>query len=326
MNNIRQNQTSSMSEIFINFLSFILLGIVAASVGILYFQIINKYFPDVLSTTYQNYRASSYNPSVINYSIASLFIGFPIFLWAMWFWFKSFRNFPEKIESKLSKWLTYIVLLIAGGTIIGDLITVIYNFLQGEYGARFLMKALTILVIAGLVFCFYFLERKKIQYKKEISSGLFWFVGGAAGFLAILAIVLGFIAGGTPFEARLRTFDKARTQDLQGLSSCIGNFAYDNKRLPRDLSELKNNARYSYCAVRISDPETNKNYKYSIISQDKFELCGEFALSNLDEFMNIDYYGKWEKHDKGQLCEEQTVTFFEERSLPLEKTAPLPAR
>ncbi|MDZ7586397.1 MAG: DUF5671 domain-containing protein [Patescibacteria group bacterium] len=208
---------SSMPEIFVNFLSFALLGIVATSVGVIFFQVINKYFPDILSATYRNYQLSSFSVSAIQYAIASLIISFPIYIWALWFWFRSFFDDTgvAKTESKLSKWLTYIVLLAAGGTIIGDLITVIYNFLQGEYSARFLLKALTIVVIAVIVFGFYFLERKKIQYKQKVSSGLFWFVGSMTGFLVILAIILCFIAGGTPGEARLRKFDSQRASDLQ---------------------------------------------------------------------------------------------------------------
>lgn len=326
MDELNKQQTNSMAEIFVNFLSFILLGIIATSAGILYFQVINKYFPDILSATYQNYQASSYNPSVISYAIASLVIGFPIFLWALWFWFRSFSDGTmEKIESRLSKWLTYIVLLVAGGTIIGDLITVIYNFLQGEYSSRFFLKALTILVIAGLIFGFYFLERRKIQYKKEIPYNFLRFFGIFSGALVILAIILGFIAGGTPFEARQRNFDLQRTNDLQQLSSCVGNFAYENEHLPKDLNELRSNARYDYCAAITGDPEAKMDYQYKVISKTEFELCGQFTLSNLSEFQNVGYYGKWQKHDKGQMCETQTVTFGKQ-PLPLEKPASLPIR
>ncbi len=307
----RPEVKNSMVEIFVNFFSFLLLGIIATAVGFLYFQVINKYFPDVLSGTYSNSVKGGFSASIINYSIAALIVGFPIYLWTVWFWFRGFSSSisgAEKVESRLSKWLTYIVLLIASGMIIGDLITVIYNFLQGEYGARFLLKALTILIIAGLVFGFYFLERKKIQYKKAVPSRFFWFFGVFSGVLVISAIILGFVVGGTPHETRLKKFDLQRTADLQEISSCIGSFSYDNERLPKSLDELKNNARYN-CAFRISDPETNKDYEYRTVSKTEFELCAEFTSSNLDEFQNIDYYGKWEKHDKGRMCEKQTVTF-----------------
>jgi len=319
-----QEFKNSMVEIFINFLSFLLLGIIATAVGILYFQVVNKYFPDILSGTYKNYQFSSFNSSAIHYSIASLIIGFPIYIWALWFWFVSFANSPKKEESRLSKWITYIVLLIAGGTIIGDLITVLYNFLQGEFGARFLLKAVTILVIAVLVFVFYFLERKKIQYKKEVFSVFFWVLMALSLAIIILAIVFGFIVGGTPFETRVKKFDLERVNNLQALSSCVSAFSFDNERLPANVEEMKNNTRYNYCASQISDPETKKDYEYKVISKNEFELCADFNLSALEDFQDIGYYGSFTKHGQGRSCEKQNVTFG--KPLPPEKAIPVPAR
>jgi len=317
MEEIKNTTKSNMAEIFIHFMSFILLGISAVATGILYFQAINKYFPDN--------QFIFFDASGVHYAIASLIIGFPLYIWALWFWFRSFNppaGGAEKIESRLSKWLTYIVLLIAGGTIIGDLIAVVFNFLQGEYGARFLLKALTILIIAGLIFSFYFFERKKIQYKKEISSNTFILPVIISAVFVVIAIIFGFIVGGTPLEARLRNQDMKRTSNLQELSSCINSFAYDNNRLPQNLGELKGGVRYSYCSSSTADPETQKEYKYRIVSNDQFELCGEFSRSNVNEFPNVDYYGKWQKHDKGQMCETQTVTF--NQFLNQDKVSPLP--
>lgn len=306
-----------MAEIFVHFMSFILLGISAVATGILYFQVINKYFPDN--------QFVIFDASGIQYAIASLIIGFPLYIWALWFWFKSFENLSEKIESKLTKWLTYIVLLIASGLIIGDLIAVVFNFLQGEYGARFLLKALTILVIAGLIFSFYFFERKKIQYKKEAPSNFFVLSAIASAVLVIIAIIFGFIVGGTPLEARLRNQDIKRTNNLQELSSCVSSFTFDNNRLPADLNEMKSGVRYSYCASNTTDPETQKEYKYRVVSGNQFELCGEFARSTVNEFPIADYYGKWQKHEKGQVCEIQTVT-FDKQAFPSERTLPIPAK
>lgn len=304
---------NSMAEIFINFLSFLLLGIVSTAAGMIFFQVINKYFSDVLF--------NNFNTSAIHYSIASLIVGLPIYFWAMHFWFKSFSNSPQKIESRLSKWLTYIVLLIAGGMVIGDLIAVIFNFLQGEYNSRFFLKALVIFVIAGLVFGFYFLERKKIQYKKEVSSNLFWLIGGSTGFLAILAVILGFLTGGTPQQTRLKNLDLQRVGDLEQISSCLSNFFYDNGRLPANFNELENNVRYSYCASRILDPETGKNYEYKIISENKYELCAKFSLSATDEPQNSGYFGLWARHNRGTVCNRQTATSGEFR-----KNLPVPTR
>ncbi len=150
-----------------------------------------------------------------------------------------------------------------------------------------------------------------------MSSGLFRLVGGAAGLLAILAIILGFIAGGTPYESRLKNFDLRRANDLRMISSAVSNFAFENSRLPKDLSEIKDNPRYNY-GTSYADPETNKSYDYKIInpgpgtdSSAEYELCAVFSLSTLNEVKNpYEYgYGQWAIHDNGRTCEKQTVTF-----------------
>lgn len=327
MEDIQNKQSSNTLEIFVNFFSFVLLWIVATAIGILFFQIINKYIPDPIVKT--SYIFQSFSVSAIHYSIASLIVAFPLYIWMLWFWFKSFENLPEKVESRLSKWLTYGILLIATGTIVGDLIVVIFSFLQGEFGSRFLLKALTIIVIAGLVFWFYFLERKKIQYKKEISALPFLTLLVLSGVLVICSIVLGFFAGGSPAQERMRKFDLERANDLGQISSAVSNFAYDNSRLPKDLSEIKNNPRYNYSGIYI-DPETQKEYDYKIIRPgvagtnnlvdvSEYELCATFSTSNLNEPESSDPYGpysypngggyvNWAKHDKGYVCKKQIAT------------------
>lgn len=322
MEEIQNKQSSSMVEIFVNFFSFMLLWIVATAIGILFFQVINKYIPDPIVRT--SYVFRSFNIYAIHYSIASLIVAFPLYIWMLWFWFSSFggsaeggKNSSEKIESRLSKWLTYAILLIAAGTIVGDLIVVIFNFLQGELGSRFLLKALSVIVIAGLVFWFYFLERKKIQYKKEISVLPFLTLVVLSSILVILAIVLGFFAGGTPGQERLRKFDLERANNLGQISSAISNFAFENNRLPVDLNEIRNNSRYNYGAI-YTDPETQKEYDYKIVKPVtsgvndslEYELCATFSISNLNEpESGYPYgYGQWAKHDKGYVCQKQIAT------------------
>lgn len=313
----------NMIDIFVNLLSFILFGITVASILVIFFQIINRYFPDTLATTY--YTSGAYNVSSLHYSIAALIVAFPIYIWSLWFWFKSFKTAPEKIETRLSKWLTYIVLFLAAGTIIGDLISVIYNFLQGGLTVRFILETLTETVIAGLVFSFYFLERKKVQYKKEVSKAILTTILVSAVILVLAAIVLGFLAGGTPGQERIRRLNLQRANNLRQISQGISNFAYDNNRLPNDLTELKNNTRYNYYASTTADPETKKEYEYRQVSSNEYELCAEFNLSTLNETQSSDYYypnDQWTKHDQGRVCQNQKVTFGTLPTIPA-KPAPL---
>ena len=307
------SRKSSTADIIVNLFSFILLGIVATALGTLYFGIIGKAFPDPLSG--MGYYGESAAMSSIHYSIAALLIGFPLYYAAMRIWFRKFREDEGRTESKLSKWLTYIVLLSASVTIVGDLITVVFTFLQGEITARFFFKSLTVLAIAGIIFGFYFLERRKIQYRKDIPRTVFRNFGIAVAAVVALGIVLGFFAGGSPETARKRSFDAQRVNDLSSLSSCIESYATDLGQLPGALAELEKSSMYSYCSDSMRDPETGAEYGYRIVTSQRmqgaarvgeFELCATFALPSSDADRSPYGGDIWSRHGAGRQCD--TVT------------------
>ena len=306
---------SSTIEIALNLFSFILLGITAISTGVLFYGIINKYFPDSLKFSYYSNNALS---ATIHYAIASLIISFPIYCVVMRLWFRSFEKDEGKAETKLTKWLTYLLLLIASVAIVGDLIAIVFTFLQGEISIRFFLKALTIIIIAGSIFTFYYLERQKIQYRKLIPGSIFKSFTIGASIIILFGIVLGFFAGGSPATERKRSFDRQRAKDLSSISYCISQYAKQYKKLPDSLSELRKTS-YSYCANK-KDPETKSEYKYKIIISSKsdgknlkgeFELCGNFSLaSELNGASDYGYYrdsNNWGKHTSGENCNRKEV-------------------
>lgn len=311
---------SSTAEIVINFFSFILLGIVTYALGTLYYAVINDFFPDALNAGNSSYYYTSL-ADTIHYAISALIIGFPLFYFAIRLWFKRFRQDETKVESKLTKWITYLVLLASSVTIVGDLIYVLYTFLQGEISARFFLKALTILVIAGMIFGFYFLERKKVQYKNDIPRKVFTMFGYVLTGIVIVGIILGFVVAGSPTTERNRTFDSRRANDLSALADCLNNYAQVSNRLPTDLSEFTA-TNMSRCGG-YTDPETKQPYEYNLISQlvqsgstlqGEFELCADFSLQNDgSETAGQAYYYKndglkWTTHDAGRSCDREKVT------------------
>ncbi len=324
---------SSTVEIALNLFSFILLGTVATALGALFFGIINKYFPDALKVSYY-YRSRS-SSSAIHYSIAALLVGFPLYYLVMRLWLRSFIIDKAKMETRLTKWLTYLVLLIASVTIVGDLIAVVYTFLQGEITTRFFLKALTIIMIAGIIFAFYYLERKRVQYRQSISSIVFKSFGMGVSLIVIIGIILGFLASGSPSTERKRGFDKQRERDLSSLSSCVERYAKKYEKLPVTLSELEKTS-YAYCANK-KDPETKTPYEYRVISASKvvgtkvegeFQLCGNFSLmSENNNKGGLDYYETgsiWKTHVPGRNCHTQKVIL---RTMPTVKPpiAPSPS-
>jgi hypothetical protein len=305
---------SATVDVVVNFFSFILLGIVATALGTLWFKVIELAFPDPL------FRADASGISrVIHYAIASLVIAFPLYLLALKLWFRRFRDDPGVTESALSKWLTYLVLLIAAVTIVGDLIAVLFRLLQGEYSLRFLLKALVILVIAGLIFGFYALERLKIQYRRDIPLAVLRAFGWSAATLVVLGMFGGFFAAGSPETARKRALDAERETNLNELSRCIEEYAHDVGRLPASLDELGRSPRYVACAAATRDPETGRAYEYRIVTPSRvegsatladFELCATFSMASAEsaeQWAVGKRYLIWSKHGAGRECDTVTV-------------------
>lgn len=317
---------SSTVDIVINFFSFILLGIVATALGTLYFRIINRSFPDPLAAI--NASGEWATTSSIHYAIASLLIAFPLYFTAMRIWFRKFREDEGRTESALSRWLTYLVLLIASVTIVGDLITVLFKLLQGEVTARFFLKAFTILVIAGIIFGFYTLERRKIQYRKDIPRTTFQYFGWAVTGIVTLGLVLGFFTAGSPDTARKRAFDFQREADLSRLAGCIERYAQNLGQLPASLDVLRTSGSYTHCAGRMQDPETRQAYAYRIVTPSRiqgparvgeFELCANFSLVSAgydsEAETAVGRMTLWSEHGAGRSCDTVTVQL-------VEKTAP----
>ena len=309
---------SSTIDIVTNFFSFILLGIVATALGTLWFQIVERSFPDPLAAI--GGRDQWGLTRAIHHAIASLVIAFPLYLVTLRLWFRKFREDENRSESALSRWLTYLVLLLASVTIVGDLITVLFKLLQGEYSLRFLLKALVIFIIAGLIFGFYALERLKIQYRRNISHNVLRAFGGSVAALVALGIAAGFFAAGSPETARKLAFDGERASNLNELSRCIERYARDLGRLPASLDELSRSPRYVDCGAAMRDPETRRAYEYRIVTPSRsegpatladFELCANFSLASIDDPSGPAIHGEryriWSDHGVGRSCDTVTV-------------------
>ena len=290
---------------------FILLGIAATALVTLYFQVINEHFRTPLAP-YGGFGQGGL--SSILYAIASLVIAGPLYFASARLWFRKFREDEGRAESGLTRWLTYLVLLVASVTIVGDLIAALFKFLQGEGTTRFFLKALVILVVAGLIFGFYFLERRKIQYRKPVPRAAFASLGGFAAGLVVLGIVLGFLTAGSPATARMRALDHTRESDLSQLSGCIERYARNLGELPASLAELKHAGGYSMCTSYMEDPQTKAEYGYRIVTASRlqgtatvgeFELCATFSLASKGRRRS--YLGIWSEHGAGRSCHSSTA-------------------
>ncbi len=144
---------TSPKDVFLHLLSIITLYTSAISFLVLLFQYINVLIPDSVTEGGYYQLVSSYR--AIRWSISSLIVVFPVYIWVTWFLNKNYAKTPAKKKLWIRKWLVYFTLFAAALIIIGDLVTVINNLLNGELTLRFLLKVISVFFVAGSVFHYY---------------------------------------------------------------------------------------------------------------------------------------------------------------------------
>jgi hypothetical protein len=86
--------------------------------------------------------------------LASIIVGFPLFLLVSWGIVRGVRRQPERLESSVRKWLTYIYCACDHGKRHDRRCSGI-SCVLGDLDTRFVLKIVTVLVIAGGVFGYY---------------------------------------------------------------------------------------------------------------------------------------------------------------------------
>lgn len=147
----------SAREAFLYLVLFATLYVSAYHLGSLLFDLINRALPDPADPRYDvvNFGSS------MRWSVASLTVAFPVFLFVARLLGRELAHNPVKRLSAVRRWLTYVTLFLAAGIVIGDLITAVYNVLGGELTLRFALKVLVVGAISGTVFAYYLLDLRR---------------------------------------------------------------------------------------------------------------------------------------------------------------------
>lgn len=284
-------------------LAIIFLYIGVISLGSVLFQYINIAYPDVLSYNYVQVARES-----LRWQLAILVIIFPCYVFLMWKLQREFTANPKLRELKVRKWLLYLTVFLATLVIIGDLVTLVYQFLSGGLSAQFILKILAVLAIASSVFLYYGWSLKQTeQNNKNMFMRLFTWAAVAAISVAIIA---GFFFIGSPFAERERQFDQQRVDTLSSIQIQIISYWQRKQQLPENLAALQNDISGYIAPV---DPESGLEYEYRITGDRSFELCATFLTNSSEEVQlnkPIDVYegsgGTW-PHSIGYTCFKRTI-------------------
>ena len=291
-------------DVFLHLLVIVTLYWSSITFVTLLWQFINNFLPDVLTDAYQ-YQAKF---ELMRFAVSSLFIVFPLFIFVYWFLNKIYKKEAVVRESKIRKWLLYFTLFVAALVVIGDLVTVINNLLGGETTLRFILKALSVLLVAGFVFGYYLDD-----VRRETPSGLGKIFAWVSGVLVAVAIIASFFVIGSPTTARLTQFDNQKLSDLQTIQQQIVNYWQTKEKLPNDLNDLND----SISGFRVPiDPQSKTNYEYTIIDSEKlsFNLCANFNKQSDNKNEQITkpmyydslYTQNW-NHPAGYFCFARTI-------------------
>ncbi len=258
-------------DAFFYLLSFSALGTWSIGLGSLLFTLLELWLPE------SGARRVRGDPSYgISGSLASVIVGFPVYLLAMRFILRDLGAHPENHESGVRKWLTYIALFVASGIVTGDLITFLAFFLRGGLTVRFVLKVLTVLVIAGGVFWYYVASMKRalsMQRKDAI------FVT-AATVLVLAAVSAGMWTLGGPQRQREAAGDSKRVADLRAIAgeiraqwTRVGES--QTRQLPASLSALVSAPGAQ--PLNLEDAATSQPYEYLRREGSSYELCATFT-------------------------------------------------
>lgn len=282
---------------FLYLLTLVTLGFTAFAIGDILFSLITKYVPDpLLDNTAWAYRD-------LKFSIASLIITAPLFIVLANYIQKYIKSERISLESQVRKWLSFVTIFIASCIIIGVLIGIIVNYLDGNLSLRMFLELVVVLAISTMILLYNIFDiRRQDVPKKNILRMVFnWVVIP----LSIISLVIAFFLVESPTQARSRRVDEKTMNTMSQIKSGLENYYYNDKNLPNDLDTLKNQGdKYYIYAEDFSTIDKDHVISYERLEANRYTMCADFLLSSeqIKEITYDTYMAEMFPHNAGNNC------------------------
>lgn len=145
--------TYSMWDAFEHVLLFISLYTLATSIAIILHNLVDRWFPSV-TTSISNYQ-SSFSAEVLRWSLASVIVAYPLFSFLFLHVTKKTKEDPAIRNLRARKIWIYITLVGTFLIMLFNIISTIYNFLNGNISPNFITHLIVTLSITGIIFGYY---------------------------------------------------------------------------------------------------------------------------------------------------------------------------
>lgn len=274
------------------------------------FGLSNIFFPNDVEYSWE--LANSQN--TVRYGIALLVVFFPTFLLLTRKVNQMRRADPDSYHN-LTRWIVYLALVVGGIVLLGNLVAVIFEFLNGELTNRFALRSGSLLAIVGVAFVYYLKDTR--GYWDERPKASIW-VGIGSGVVALALVIVGFLNIDSPAKVREVKLDERQVSDLQEIQYNLEAYYQKEQALPESLDQVY---------VDILPPQAPAGraaYRYQATGADTYNLCATFAYvtpgetARETEMMNYDrglgYYPSnydW-THAAGEKCFERKVMMEDE--------------
>lgn len=297
-------KTNTPKNFAIQLGSLITLYLSVTALLMLLFGIINLSFPDALDT-----YANESTRETMRIAIAMIIVFYPTYVILTRISNQSRRSEEGGEYTVLAKWLVYISLLIGGAALLGDLVTIIIYFLNGEITTRFILKAVAFFVVVGAAFSYYVLDAKgyfKKNEKQSIQAGM------AVTAVVLVSLVYGFMNIETPTQVREMRLDDQQLTDLQNIQWQIEEYYRLEETLPESLATL-------YGELPIPQaPEDRAAYIYEVTDDTHYELCATFAQPSSEDSeliravpIGVEKVNYTWTHTAGEHCFKRVVSTIE---------------
>lgn len=156
----KSNPSFSMWDAFEHILMFVSLYLLSTSIGLTLHFYVDKWFPGISNKSYSS-DLNSWDLKLLRGYLASLIVSFPLFAYFFLKVSQRTQKYPLIRQLRARKFLIYLTLIITFLIVIGNVISIVYEFINGNVTLNFILHFIITVGISSIIFSYYIAQVKE---------------------------------------------------------------------------------------------------------------------------------------------------------------------